>query len=344
MYVTVDFAESNKSYFGLGGSALDLNDSALTAPVDSFSSDRTDFATVNQMTFDTVSGFKAKLRLGIPVPDYNLYKAQDLSGFTPKKEDTLSRDSKGNEDEDLYFKNWSFYTSYGYGPEIYTPDSIKGKSADEISSMTAYKTVNGTERFMKTRGVFDIDLAKINNTNLNAQPCPSLTAMWYTKEELAEARRRISGVKSQRAILDDGTVVLRAIAVVGKEYAEYERAGFVVSTENPTPTVEGSYDYSIKGKIYKRILVNNEKGKSWVYAYNVASSLGFENGQDGKCGIVYTNFKIADSVNNLTDEAKNQIYFVTPYVYDENTNTYYYGKSRAISYAYLEQMDAQAGN
>ena len=344
MYVTVDFAESNKSYFGLGGSGLNLNDSALKANVDSFSSDRTDYATVNQMTFDTVSGFKAKLTLGIPVPDYKLYKAQDLSGFTPNKADTLSHDSANNEDEDLYFKNWSFYTSYGYGPELYVPTSVKGKSADEVSNMTAYKTVNGTEKFMRTRGVFDIDLAKINNTNLNAQPCPSLTAMWYTKEELAEARRRISGVKSQRAILDDGTVVLRAIAVVGKEYADYERAGFVVSTENPTPTVEGSYDYSIKGKIYKRILVNNEKGKSWVYAYNVASSLGFENGQDGKCGIVYTNFKIADSVDNLTAEAKNQIYFVTPYVYDEDTNTYYYGKSRAISYAYLEQMDAQAGN
>lgn len=344
MYVTVDFAESNKSYFGLGGSELNLNDSALKANVDSFSSDRTDYATVNQMTFDTVSGFKAKLTLGIPVPDYKLYKAQDLSGFTPDKADTLSHDSANNEDEDLYFKNWSFYTSYGYGPELYVPTSVKGKSADEVSNMTAYKTVNGTEKFMRTRGVFDIDLAKINNTNLNAQPCPSLTAMWYTKEELAEARRRISGVKSQRAILDDGTVVLRAIAVVGKEYAEYERAGFVVSTENPTPTVEGSYDYSIKGKIYKRILVNNEKGKSWVYAYNVASSLGFENGQDGKCGIVYTNFKIADSVDNLTAEAKNQIYFVTPYVYDEDTNTYYYGKSRAISYAYLGQKDAAAGN
>ena len=344
MYVTVDFAESNKSYFGLGGSGLNLNDSALKANVDSFSSDRTDYATVNQMTFDTVSGFKAKLTLGIPVPDYKLYKAQNLSGFTPDKPDTLSRDSANNEDEDLYFKNWSFYTSYGYGPELYVPTSVKGKSADAVSNMTAYKTVNGTEKFMRTRGVFDIDLAKINNTNLNAQPCPSLTAMWYTKEELAEARRRISGVKSQRAILDDGTVVLRAIAVVGKEYADYERAGFVVSTENPTPTVEGSYDYSIKGKIYKRILVNNEKGKSWVYAYNVASDLSFENGQDGKCGIVYTNFKIADSRANLTDEAKNQIYFVTPYVYDEDTNTYYYGKSRAISYAYLEQMDAKAGN
>lgn len=344
MYVTVDFAESNKSYFGLGGSGLNLNDPALEAPVDSFSSNRTDYATVNQMTFDTVSGFKAKLTLGIPVPDYNLYKTQDLTGFIPDNPDTLSRDKKGNEDEDLYFKNWSFYTSYGYGPELYVPTSVKGKSADEVSNMTAYKTVNGTEKFMRTRGVFDIDLAKINNTNLNAQPCPSLTAMWYTKEELAEARRRISGVKSQRAILDDGTVVLRAIAVVGKEYADYERAGFVVSTENPTPTVEGSYDYSIKGKIYKRILVNNEKGKSWVYAYNVASDLSFENGQDGKCGIVYTNFKIADSVNNLTPEAKKQIYFVTPYVYDEDTNTYYYGKSRAISYAYLEQMDAQAGN
>lgn len=341
MYVTVDFAESNKSYFALGGSDLNLNDSNLKANVDSFSSTRTDYATVNQMTFDTVSGFKAKLTLGIPVPDYNLYKAQVLSGFTPDKPDTLSRDSKGNEDEDLYFKNWSFYTSYGYGPEICKPDSIKGKSADEISSMTKYKTVDGDKEFMKTRGTFEIDLARINNTNLNAQPCPSLTAMWYTKEELAEARRRISGVKSQIAILDDGTVVLRAIAVVGKEYAEYERAGFVVSTENPTPTVEGSYDYSVKGKIYKRILVNNEKGKSWVYAYNLASDLDFENGQDGKCGIVYTNFKIADSLGKLTPEAKNQIYFVTPYVYDKETETYYYGKSRAISYAYLEQKDAE---
>lgn len=348
MYVTVDFAESNKSYFGLGGSDLNLNDSNLKADVDKFSSTRTDYATVNQMTFDKNkgSGFKAKLTLGIPVPDYNLYKTQDLTGFTPDKPDTLSRDSKGNEDEDLYFKNWSFYTSYGYGPEIYKPDSIKGKSAAEIISMTKYKTVNGNKEFMKTRGEFVIDLAEINNTNLNAQPCPSLTAMWYTKEELAEARRRISGVKSQRAILDDGTVVLRAIAVVGKEYAEYESAGFVVSTQydNPTPTIEGGYDYSVKGKIYKRILVNNEKGKSWVYAYNLASDLDFENGQDGKCGIVYTNFKIADSVDNLTPKAKNQIYFVTPYVYDKHTNTYYYGKSRAISYAYLERMDAQAGN
>lgn len=346
MYVTVDFAESNKSYFGLGGSGLNLNDSALKANVDSFSSDRTDYATVNQMTFDTVSGFKAKLTLGIPVPDYKLYKAQNLSGFTPDKADTLSRDKKGNEDEDLYFKNWSFYTSYGYGPEICKPESIKGKSADEISSMTEYKTVNGNEKFMKTRGEFVIDLAKINNTNLNAQPCPSLTAMWYTKEELAEARRRISGVKSQIAILDDGTVVLRAIAVVGKEYREYESAGFVVSTQydNPTPTVEGGYDYSVKGKIYKRILVKNEKSESWVYAYNIASDLGFENGQDGKCGIVYTNFKIADSRETLTPDAKKTIYFVTPYVYDKETDTYYYGKSRAISYAYLEQMDAQAGN
>lgn len=344
MYVTVDFAESNKSYFGLGGSDLNLNDSNLKADVDKFSSTRTDYATVNQMTFNTGSGFKAKLTLGIPVPDYKLYKAQKLSGFTPDKPDTLSRDSANNEDEDLYFKNWSFYTSYGYGPVICKPVSIKGKPADEVKALTVKKTVNGVEDFMITRGTFEIDLAKINNTNLNAQPCPSLTAMWYTKEELAEARRRISGVKSQIAILDDGTVVLRAIAVVGKEYADYERAGFVVSTENPTPTVEGSYDYSVKGKIYKRILVNNEKGKSWVYAYNIASDLGFENGQDGKCGIVYTNFKIADSPEKLTPDAKKTIYFVTPYVYDKETETYYYGKSRAISYAYLERMDAQAGN
>lgn len=342
MYVTVDFAESNKSYFGLGGSELNLNDSNLKADVDKFSSTRTDYATVNQMTFNTGSGFKAKLTLGIPVPDYKLYKAQNLSGFTPDKPDTLSRDSANNENEDLYFKNWSFYTSYGYGPELYVPTSVKGKTADEVKALTVKKTVNGVEDFMRTRGTFEIDLAKINNTNLNAQPCPSLTAMWYTKEELAEARKRISGVKSQRAILDDGTVVLRAIAVVGKEYADYKRAGFVVSTKNPTPTVEGSYDYSIKGKIYKRILVKNEKSESWVYAYNVASDLGFENGQDGKCGILYTNFKIADSVNSLTDLARTQIYFVTPYVYDEDTDTYYYGKSRAISYAYLEQKDADA--
>lgn len=346
MYVTVDFAESNKSYFGLGGSEFDLNNSTVEAKVNSFSSNRTDYAIVNQMTFNTGSGFKAKIKLGIPVPDYNLYKTQDLTGFIPDNPDTLSRDKKGNEDEDLYFKNWSFYTSYGYGPEICKPESIKGKRADEITNMTEYKTVNGNEKFMKTRGEFVIDLAKINNTNLNAQPCPSLTAMWYTKEELAEARRRISGVKSQIAILDDGTVVLRAIAVVGKEYREYESAGFVVSTQydNPTPTVEGGYDYSVKGKIYKRILVKNEKSESWVYAYNIASDLGFENGQDGKCGIVYTNFKIADSRETLTPDAKKTIYFVTPYVYDKETDTYYYGKSRAISYAYLEQMDAQAGN
>lgn len=346
MYVTVDFAESNKSYFGLGGSEFDLNNSTVEAKVNSFSSNRTDYAIVNQMTFNTGSGFKAKIKLGIPVPDYNLYKTQDLTGFIPDNPDTLSRDKKGNEDEDLYFKNWSFYTSYGYGPEICKPESIKGKSAGEITSMTEYKTVNGNEKFMKTRGEFVIDLAKINNTNLNAQPCPSLTAMWYTKEELAEARRRISGVKSQIAVLDDGTVVLRAIAVVGKEYKEYESAGFVVSTQydNPTPTIEGGYDYSVKGKIYKRILVKNEKSESWVYAYNIASDLGFENGQDGKCGIVYTNFKIADSRETLTPDAKKTIYFVTPYVYDKETDTYYYGKSRAISYAYLEQMDAQAGN
>ena len=214
------------------------------------------------------------------------------------------------------------------------------------------------------RGYFAADLSKIFNSNVNAQPCPSMTALWYSKEELAEARLNISNVKYQIVKRDDGTDLLRAVAIAGSKYEKFAAVGFVISTSNATPTIEGGYDYVTNDTTYERlgVKVNGEQkcydvdqilgGKyydednggyhsripvekyNWTFADGTvggnstfAANVSTGNYKKGykDAGLFYTNIII-------TDANRGTVYFVTPYAKLDD-GTYYYGESRAICYA-----------
>ena len=79
-----------------------------------------------------------------------------------------------------------------------------------------------------------------------------MTALWYSKEELAEARKKVSNVMFQTVQRknDDGstTNLLRFVAIAGSQYPDFDEIGFVISTTNATPTIEGGYDYVVVGE------------------------------------------------------------------------------------------------
>ena len=365
MYATIDFSEANKTYF-----ALTENKNLQTSnTVDSYSSTLKEYALVNGVTFDAANPvYSGSIEVGIPVPNYNIYKGNLLTN-TVDGAITSITDEDGNfitqanvatakEAPDLYFKNWSFYTSYGYGPETYLPTSIQGKTSDEIAAITVSKKVDAVDDFMLTRGTFNIDLSKIDNTNLNAQPCPTLTAMWYSQDELLEARKHISNVMVQRITKKDGTKAFRFMALVGSDYAEYDAAGFVYSLENATPTIEGGYKYTKATKIYKKMwTVNNQYPNgvwtevSYLLDPNLSSSLR----TNYKWNFLTSSFKDNLKMNNgypvagilysdldMTGIPEDAIIYVTPYL--KKGNTYYYGESRGVSYKYAAAKDAATGS
>ncbi len=155
---------------------------------------------------------------------------------------------------------------------------------------------------------------------------------------------------------DDGSVtnLLRLVAIAGSQYPDFDEIGFVISTTNATPTVEGGYDFVVKSKVYEKLGVNRTAGAAKTY-YDIDKLLGGtysgyqsvtienekwlhpgqrvcsefnyrQNGQDRLrgCGLFYTNIVI-------TDANKDTVYFVTPYA--KMGNTYFYGESRAACYA-----------
>lgn len=79
-----------------------------------------------------------------------------------------------------------------------------------------------------------------------------MTALWYSKEELAEARKKVSNVMFQTVQRknDDGstTDLLRFVAIAGSQYPDFDEIGFVISTTNATPTIEGGYDFVVKSR------------------------------------------------------------------------------------------------
>ena len=365
MYVTIDFSEANKTYFALTNN----KDLSATNTVDAFKTERTEYALVNGVTFDgTDPAYKGVIEAGIPVPNYNIYKGSLLTKATDGAITSIS-DEDGNfitaanaataqEAPDLYFKNWSFYTSYGYGPKTYLPTSIQGMTSDEIASITKKTSVDGVADVLMTRGTMTIDLSMINNTNLNAQPCPSLTAMWYSQDELLEARKHISNVMVQRVTKKDRKKAFRFMALVGSDYAEYDAAGFVYSLENATPTIEGGYKYTEATKIYKKMwTVNNQYPNgvwtevSYLLDPNLSSSLR----TNYKWNFLTSSFKDNLKMNNgypvagilysdldMTGIPEDAIIYVTPYL--KKGNTYYYGESRGVSYKYAAAKDAATGS
>lgn len=361
MYVTVNFDEANKHYYGLSNQpSFTLNDSVstsnFTTSVNPFLNNLDQNLTNSTFTFYGANKPTGTIDIAKVVPDYSAYgKIAQLNYFLNLSnvdrlatQTSISKDSANNELTDLYFKGWQFYTSYEYGPEVVTLDNKVARQTVSLDGST-----------LDYRGYFAADLSKIFNSNVNAQPCPSMTALWYSKEELAEARKKVSNVRFQTVQRqnDDGSVtnLLRFVAIAGSQYPDFDEIGFVISTTNATPTIEGGYDYVVKSRVYEKLGVNRTAGAAKTY-YDVDKLLGgtysghqsvtvedatwsftpgsqfaanVTTGATGKAGykdagLFYTNIVI-------TDANKDTVYFVTPYA--KMGNTYFYGESRAACYA-----------
>lgn len=361
MYVTVNFDEANKHYYGLSNQpSFTLNDSVstsnFTTSVNPFLNNLDQNLTDSTFTFYGANKPTGTIDIAKVVPDYSAYgKSAQLNYFLSLSnvdrlatQTSISKDSANKELTDLYFKGWQFYTSYEYGPEVVTLDNKVERQTVSLDGST-----------LDYRGYFAADLSKIFNSNVNAQPCPSMTALWYSKEELAEARKKVSNVRFQTVQRqnDNGSVtnLLRFVAIAGSQYPDFDEIGFVISTTNATPTIEGGYDFVVKSKVYEKLGVNKAAGAAKTY-YDVDKLLGgtysghqsvtvedaawsftpgsefaanVTTGQNGKtgykdAGLFYTNIVI-------TDANKDTVYFVTPYA--KMGNTYFYGESRAACYA-----------
>jgi len=361
MYVTVNFDEANKHYYGLSNQpSFTLNDSVstsnFTTSVNPFLNNLDQNLTDSTFTFYGANKPKGTIDIAKVVPDYSAYgKSAQLNYFLSLSnvdrlatQTSISKDSANNELTDLYFKGWQFYTSYEYGPEVVTLDNKVERQTVSLDGST-----------LDYRGYFAADLSKIFNSNVNAQPCPSMTALWYSKEELAEARKKVSNVMFQTVQRknDDGSItdLLRFVAIAGSQYPDFDEIGFVISTTNATPTIEGGYDFVVKSRVYEKLGVNRAAGAAKTY-YDVDKLLGgtysghqsvtvedatwsftkdsqfaanVTTGATGKAGykdagLFYTNIVI-------TDANKDTVYFVTPYA--KMGNTYFYGESRAACYA-----------
>lgn len=361
MYVTVNFDEANKHYYGLSNqSSFTLNDSVstgnFTTSVSPFLKNLDQNLTNSTFTFYGANKPKGTIDIAKVVPDYSAYgKIAQLNYFLSLSnvdrlatQTSISKDSDGKELTDLYFKGWQFYTSYEYGPEVVTLDNKVERQTVSLDGST-----------LDYRGYFAADLSKIFNSNVNAQPCPSMTALWYSKEELAEARKKVSNVMFQTVQRknDDGTTtnLLRFVAIAGSQYPDFDEIGFVISTTNATPTIEGGYDYVVKSRVYEKLGVNATVGaektyydvdkllggtwsgqtsvkiedKAWTFTEGSEFAANVTIGKTGKAGykdagLFYTNIVI-------TDANKDTVYFVTPYA--KMGNTYFYGESRAACYA-----------
>lgn len=360
MYVIVNFDEANKHYYGLSNQpSFTLNDSVstsnFTTSVSPFLNNLDQNLTDSTFTFYGANKPKGTIDIAKVVPDYSAYgKSAQLKYFLNLSnvdrlatQTSISKGSDNKELTDLYFKGWQFYTSYEYGPEVVTLDNKVARQTVSLDGST-----------LDYRGYFAADLSKIFNSNVNAQPCPSMTALWYSKEELAEARKKVSNVRFQTVQRknDDGstTNLLRFVAIAGSQYPDFDEIGFVISTTNATPTIEGGYDFVVKSRVYEKLGVNRTAGAAKTY-YDVDKLLGgtysghqsvtvedatwsftpdsefaanVTTGATGKAGykdagLFYTNIVI-------TDANKDTVYFVTPYA--KMGNTYYYGESRAACY------------
>lgn len=287
----------------------------------------------------------------LPQPDYSYYGPALSTNTTPNKDNatatltnrTYTTDENGapaydtaNDNRaDLYFKGYHFYAPYGEN------DTTGANDVDIKLNVTNTHSFTGAQ------------LLSWNDNPLH-QSVPAYTATWYTAEELAEARNRISDARAQAVVLEDGTKVIRLLALVDNcnyNIADYEAVGFVWSTTNATPTIEGGYRYSVKDMIYRNIWVNlGESKQFWLDSYYMMQNStyssdvptvnwsNFKKDVSNKkaVGLVYTNLAVSD----IGEDA---IIYVTPYI-KASDGTYYYGDSRAVRYNSLIAADASAAS
>lgn len=297
MFVTVNFDEADKHYYGVSNNSSIVYNSgsaATSEQTDKFTTNNTAFANVDASAlFYGANRVKGTIKIAKIIPNYASYGKGDilegLRAASATADSSLSYDDaeKKNESIDLYFKGWKYYTSYGDGPKVET-----------LSNSDAKRTIEGTS--LSHRGYFPVDLANIFNPNINSQPCPSLTAIWYTKEELAAARQNLSACKAQLILGTDGHIYIRVISILGAYGRDrnnlqpiqasdansslsslyYNKPTFVASKLNATPTLEGGYKATVnKGniaaknfdaRVVKKIICNDDEKNTFtidIYDY-----------------------------------------------------------------------------
>lgn len=305
MFVTVNFDEADKHYYGVSNNSIVYNSGseATSAQTDKFTTNNTAFANVDASAlFYGANRVKGTINIAKIVPNYASYGKgdilEDLRAASATADSSLSYDDaeKKNESIDLYFKGWKYYTSYGDGPKVET-----------LSNSVEESRIVGTS--LTHRGYFSVDLANIFNPNINSQPCPSLTAIWYTKEELAAARQNLSACKAQLILGTDGHIYIRVISVLGAYGKDrnnlqpiqasdansslsslyYNAPTFVASKLNATPTLEGGYKATVnKGniaaenysaRVVKKIICNDDEKNTFtidIYDY-ISGNVSDEN-------------------------------------------------------------------
>ena len=306
MFVTVNFDEADKHYYGVSNNSSIVYNSgsaATSAQTDKFTTNNTAFANVDASAlFYGANRVKGTINIAKIVPNYASYGKGDilegLRAASATADSSLSYDDaeKKNESIDLYFKGWKYYTSYGDGPKVET-----------LSNSVDESRIVGTS--LTHRGYFSVDLANIFNPNINSQPCPSLTAIWYTKEELAAARQNLSACKAQLILGTDGHIYIRVISVLGAYGKDrnnlqpiqasdansslsslyYNAPTFVASKLNATPTLEGGYKATVnKGniaaenysaRVVKKIICNDDEKNTFtidIYDY-ISGNVSNEN-------------------------------------------------------------------
>lgn len=298
MFVTVNFDEADKHYYGVSNNSSIVYNSgseATSAQTDKFTTNNTAFANVDASAlFYGANRVKGTINIAKIVPNYASYGKGDIledlrRAASDPADSSLSYDDaeKKNESIDLYFKGWKYYTSYGDGPKVET-----------LSNSVEESRIVGTS--LTHRGYFSVDLANIFNPNINSQPCPSLTAIWYTKEELAAARQNLSACKAQLILGTDGHIYIRVISVLGAYGKDrnnlqpiqasdansslsslyYNAPTFVADKLNATPTLEGGYKATVnKGniaaknysaRVVKKIICNDDEKNTFtidIYDY-----------------------------------------------------------------------------
>lgn len=298
MFVTVNFDEADIHFYGQSKNSSIVYNSGSAATSEqtyTFTTKNTAFANVDASAlFYGANRVKGTINIAKIVPNYASYGKGDIledlrAAASVNADSSLSYDDaeKKNESIDLYFKGWKYYTSYGDGPKVETLSNSVDKSTIEGTSLTY-------------RGYFSVDLANIFNPNINSQPCPSLTAIWYTKEELAAARQNLSACKAQLILGTDGHIYIRVISILGAYGKDrnnlqpiqasdansslsslyYNAPTFVADKLNATPTIEGGYKATVnKGniaaknysaRVVKKIICNDDEKNTFtidIYDY-----------------------------------------------------------------------------
>ena len=262
--------------------------------------------------FDTDTTFTIQS----PTKLYAGWKANDSATVNFKVNDATVKTYPFEPGTTLVAEKITPPTAGGYFKGWYDEDDVA-----ETLVLDYYKKKNGNNSFTVK-----------DNTDETSPFARNYIAAWYDASSLGNAY--VSDAKAQAVTLASGKKAIRFLALIDNGYNTYKKAGFVISTECPTPTIESGYQYSSQRTIYEKIYAMKADGTAgWLdIAYLSENTFSFSNG----AGLLYTNLVIKDG-------NEDKIYYATPYIINAS-GEYVYGETRAISYNQLKEYDASANS